>query len=295
MTTPPLLAVDGLSAASVRDGGQPILRDVSLSLEVGRALGLVGESGAGKSTIAKAVLGILPGGVRIDSGRIAFEGRDLLAMERKSLRAILGSDIALIPQDPLTALNPGRRIGGQLTDGLRLGRGLSRAAAEKQALALLDEVHIRDPRRVMGAFPHQLSGGMRQRVLIAAAFSMRPKLIIADEPTTALDVTVQKQILRLIRVMQERHGTGVLFVTHDLGVVAQICDHVALLYSGRVIENGPTAAILSAPRHPYTRALIASSPRYDRPDSGLQPVPEAVFAGLREEIASYDRERRRHG
>jgi peptide/nickel transport system ATP-binding protein len=288
--TAPLLAIEHLSARSERDGGQPILRDVSISVASGRVLGLVGESGAGKSTIAKAVLGILPSGVRLTSGRIAFEGRDLLALDRRAVRAIMGSEITLIPQDPMTALNPGRRIGAQLTDGIRMRRGLSRREANERAVALLEEVHIRDPARVMAAFPHQLSGGMRQRVLIAAAFSLQPKLVIADEPTTALDVTVQKQILRLIRAMQVSHGTAVVFVTHDLGVVAQICDEVALLYAGKVVESGATADILARPRHAYTRALIASGPRYDQPGRGLVPVPDSVLAALREEIAGNDRE-----
>ena len=210
---------------------------------------------------------------------------------RPTRRRVIGAKAALIPQDPLTALNPGRRIGPQLTDGLRLRRGLSRREADARAAALLEEVHIRDPARVMESYPHQLSGGMRQRVLIAAAFSMEPRLVVADEPTTALDVTVQKQILRLIRSMQAAHGTAVVFVTHDLGVVAQICDRVCLLYGGRVIETGPTADILLRPTHAYTRALIASSPRYDRPGHGLVPVPASVFDGLRDEIAAYDRER----
>jgi peptide/nickel transport system ATP-binding protein len=291
--TAPLLVVEGLSAVSVRDGGRPVLRDVSLSLDAGAVTGLVGESGAGKSTIAKAVLGILPSGVAVTAGRILFRGRDLLALDRAAVRSVMGSEITLIPQDPLTALNPGRRVGPQLTDELRLRRGLSRAEADRRALALLDEVHIRDPERVMRAWPHELSGGMRQRILIAAAFSMEPALVIADEPTTALDVTVQKQILRLIRALQDRHGTAVVFVTHDLGVVAQICDTVTLLYAGRVVEAGPTAQMLQRPAHAYTRALIASSPRYDRPGEGLRPVPQAVFDGLKAEIDAFDRERPR--
>lgn len=287
--TAPLLSIEGLSAVSDRDGGTPILRDVSLTVARGEVRGLVGESGAGKSTIAKALLGILPRTVRVTAGAVRFEGRDLLTMEAKALRAIMGSEITLIPQDPLTALNPGRRIEAQITDGLRLKRGLSRAAARDRALALLDEVHIRDPERVLASYPHELSGGMRQRVLIASAFAMEPKLVVADEPTTALDVTVQKQILRLIRGLQEAHGTGVIFVTHDLGVVAKICDSVTLLYAGKVVEAGRTADILAAPRHAYTRALIDAGPRYDRPDAGLAPVPEAVFAELRAEIAAADR------
>ncbi|MDB5525480.1 MAG: transporter ATP-binding protein [Rhizobium sp.] len=282
--TEPLLFISGLSAVSDRDGGSPILRDVALTLERGEVRGLVGESGAGKSTIAKALLGILPRTVRVTGGTIRFEGRDLLTLPAPALRDIMGSEISLIPQDPQTALNPGRRIEVQLTDGLRLRRGMSAKAAHARALALLEEVHIRDPLRVLRAYPHELSGGMRQRVLIAAAFALKPKLVIADEPTTALDVTVQKQILRLIRGMQRAHGTGVVFVTHDLGVVAQICDSVTLLYAGKVIEQGSTADVLQRPKHAYTRALIAAGPRYDRPNAGLEPVPQSVFEQLRAEI-----------
>ncbi len=282
--TSPLLSIAGLGATSDRDGGAPILRDVSLTLERGEVRGLVGESGAGKSTIAKALLGILPRSVRITSGSILFESRNLLTLSAKELRGIMGSDISLIPQDPQTALNPGRRIEAQLTDGLRLKRGMSSGDARRRALELLEEVHIRDPERVLSAYPHELSGGMRQRILIAAAFALEPKLVVADEPTTALDVTVQKQILRLIRRLQEAHGTAVIFVTHDLGIVAQICDSVTLLYAGKIIEEGRTSDVLTHPRHIYTKSLLAAGPRYDRPDAGLKPVPQTVFEQLRREI-----------
>ena len=282
--TSPLLSITGLGAISDRDGGAPILRDVSLTLTRGEVRGLVGESGAGKSTIAKALLGILPRGVRITNGSILFENRDLLTLSAKELRGIMGSEISLIPQDPQTALNPGRRIEAQLTDGLRLKRGMSSGDGRRRALRLLEEVHIRDPERVLRAYPHELSGGMRQRILIAAAFALEPKLVVADEPTTALDVTVQKQILRLIRGLQEAHGTAVIFVTHDLGVVAQICDSVTLLYAGKVIEDGRTSDVLAHPRHIYTKSLISAGPRYDRPNAGLTPVPQAVFEQLRREI-----------
>jgi peptide/nickel transport system ATP-binding protein len=282
--TSPLLSITGINAVSDRDGGAPILRDVSLTLERGEVRGLVGESGAGKSTIAKALLGILPRGVRVTNGSILFENRDLLTLSAKELRDIMGSEISLIPQDPQTALNPGRRIEAQLTDGLRLKRGMSSSDAHRRALKLLEEVHIRDPERVLRAYPHELSGGMRQRILIAAAFALEPKLVVADEPTTALDVTVQKQILRLIRGLQEAHGTAVIFVTHDLGVVAQICDSVTLLYAGKVIEEGRTSDVLTHPRHVYTKSLLSAGPRYDRPDAGLTPVPQAVFEQLRREI-----------
>jgi peptide/nickel transport system ATP-binding protein len=284
----PRLVIESLSAISLRAAGAPILRRVSLSVETGEVHGLVGESGAGKSTIAKAILGIVPAQVKITGGRILFEGRDLLALPANELRAILGRDITLVPQDPSTALNPSRRIDAQMTDGLRLKRGLSMKEARLRARALLAEVQIRDPERVLSSYPHQLSGGMRQRVLIAAAFALEPKLVIADEPTTALDVTVQKQILRLIRALQERHGTSVLFVSHDLGVVAQICDRVSVLYMGKVVEQGDTADILQNPQHPYTQALLAANPRYDRPDTGLEPTPPEVVAALRAEIAAFD-------
>jgi peptide/nickel transport system ATP-binding protein len=286
--TAPRLAIEALSAISLRDGNRPILRRVSLAVATGEVHGLVGESGAGKSTIAKAILGIIPSQLKVTDGRIVFEGRDLLSLLPKDLRAVLGRDIALVPQDPSTALNPSRLIDAQMTDGLRLKRGLSAKQARLRAHALLEEVQIRDPKRVLGSYPHQLSGGMRQRVLIAAAFALEPKLVIADEPTTALDVTVQKQILRLIRSLQERHGTSVLFVSHDLGVVAKICDRLTVLYMGKVMEQGSTADVLAAPRHPYTKALLAANPRYDRPDTGLEPTPPEVIAALRAEIAAFD-------
>ncbi len=284
----PRLSIEALSAISLRDGHRPILRQVSLAVGVGEVHGIVGESGAGKSTIAKAILGIIPSQVKVTAGRIGFEGRDLLALSPNELRAVLGRDIALVPQDPSTALNPSRRIDAQLTDGLRLKRGLSAHEARLRARALLEEVQIRDPERVLNSYPHQLSGGMRQRVLIAAAFGLEPKLVIADEPTTALDVTVQKQILRLIRSLQERHGTSVLFVSHNLGVVAKICDRLTVLYMGKVMEQGTTADVLSSPRHPYTKALLAAIPRYDRPDTELEPTPPEVIAALRAEIAAFD-------
>lgn len=284
---PYILRVQNLTVTTGRRAHK-VLRDVSFDLSPGEVHGLVGESGAGKSTIIKVVLGILPRAMKMASGHVEFEGRDLLRLPSAQLRALLGTEIALIPQDPLTALNPGRRIDAQLTDGLRLQRGLSWHDAEAKALALLDEVHIRDPKRVMRCYPHELSGGMRQRVLIAAAFALDPKLVVADEPTTALDVTVQKQILRLIRGMQERHKTAVIFVTHDLGVVAQICDTTTVLYMGKVMEQGPTDRLLAAPAHPYTAALIAANPRYDRPEIGLEPIPARIIAAMRAEIAAGD-------
>ncbi len=290
----PILTINNLSAVSKRDG-KSILRDVSLSVGKGKIHGLVGESGAGKSTISKAVLGILPSSVVITKGSVSLGDANLIEMSDTARRRLIGAEVALIPQDPLTALNPGRRIGDQLIDGLLLKGGISRGAARTRGLELLDQVAIREPGRVMEQFPHELSGGMRQRVLIAAAFSIAPKLLIADEPTTALDVTVQKQVLLLLKTMQREHGTAVLFVTHDLGVVAQVCDEVTLLFQGKIMEHGTSSQVFSAPAHNYTRALIAASPRYDRPLAGFAPMDDAVIAGCRAEIAAFDAMENHHG
>ncbi|MFN7599589.1 MAG: ABC transporter ATP-binding protein, partial [Cereibacter sp.] len=222
------LEVRNLSAR-VRGAPDRLLRDVSLSVAPGEVRGLVGESGAGKSMIGKAVLGILPRAVEVLSGEILLEGTDLLRLAPADRRRRIGATCALIPQDPLTALNPSRRIGPQMTDRLIDILGWSRTKAQDRARDLLAEVQITDPDRVLRQYPHELSGGMRQRVLIAAAFAAEPKLIVADEPTTALDVTVQKEVLRLIAGMQARHGTALLFVTHDLGVVSKVCQSLTVL------------------------------------------------------------------
>jgi len=278
-------AVLDIRNLSARAGDTPVLRGISLKVNRGEAMALVGESGAGKSTIAKAILGILPAGIEVTSGEIEFQGTNLLKLRPAEMRALLGVKIALIPQDPQTSLNPSRRIGNQLTDGLRLRAGMAKAEAREKAVSLLADVHIRDPQSVLTRYPHELSGGMRQRVLIAQAFSLNPDVIIADEPTTALDVTVQKQVLRLIRQLQRDHGTTLLFVTHDLGVVAQICDRMTVLYGGKALEQGATKSVLRRPSHNYTRALLAANPRYDRPRQSLKPVPEKLIARLRREIA----------
>ena len=280
-TMKPVFEIRNLSAVSAAG---PILRNISLTVNMGEAMALVGESGAGKSAIAKAVLGVLPAAIKITSGEIFFGEVDMLKLSPSHIHELLGVRIALIPQDPLTSLNPSRRIGDQFTDGLRLRAGLSKAAATTQAIELLNDVQIRDPLRVLKNFPHELSGGMRQRVLIAQAFSLKPQMIIADEPTTALDVTVQKQVLRLIRQLQRNHGTTLLFITHDLGVVAQICDRMTVLYGGKVLEQGATRDVLKNPAHKYTIALLAANPRYDQPTQSLKPISEALIAELKREI-----------
>jgi peptide/nickel transport system ATP-binding protein len=234
--------------------------------------------------IGKAVLGILPKAVEITSGQIMLDGVDLLALPPAQRRIKVGATCALIPQDPLTALNPSRRIGPQITDRLVDILGWTRQRAEERALALLDEVQITHPARVLRQYPHELSGGMRQRILIASAFAAEPKLIVADEPTTALDVTVQKQILKLIAALQLRHGTALLFVTHDLGVVSKVCQNLSVLYAGKVVEDSTVADFFRAPKHPYSAALLAATPKYTDPSAGLQPVPESVIAAVRAEV-----------
>ncbi|WP_421914676.1 ABC transporter ATP-binding protein [Mesorhizobium sp.] len=282
--------------SAVLPNGQRVLRSVSLSVQPGEVRALVGESGAGKTMIGKAVLGVLPSSVRIVEGAMLLEGEDLGKLQPKARRTLIGARTALIPQDPLTALNPSRRIGPQMTDRLVRILGWSGERADQRIRQLLDEVQIRDPDRVLKSYPHELSGGMRQRVLIAAAFAAEPRLIVADEPTTALDVTVQKQILRLIALLQREHGTAILFVTHDLGVVAKISQKVSVLYAGKVVEEAETADLFAAPQHPYTRALMAATPRYTDPFASLKPVDDAVLAGLASEIAAADQAwRRPHG
>jgi dipeptide transport system ATP-binding protein len=280
------LTVEGLKVAI---GGANVLRGISLEVEPGEVRGLVGESGAGKSMLGRAVLGLLPANATILSGHIAFEGRDLLAMGESERRSLLGRRIALIPQDPMTSLNPVKRVGAQISRLLRHHLGLSRQAALVRATELLTEVAIREPERVLSLYPHEISGGMRQRVLIAMAFACDPSLVIADEPTTALDVTVQRQVLQLVERLRKRHGSAVLFITHDLGVVAKICRSVSVLHAGRVLEEGETADVLMRPRHAYTRALLAATPRADRPAEALRPVPPALIEQLWSEARRLDR------
>ena len=288
MRAAPYLEIRGLSIALRSDRDHRLLRRVDLDVRPGEVRGLVGESGAGKTMIGKAIFGILPRAVAAVEGAVSIGGADVLAMSESKARRHIARTAALIPQDPLSALNPARRIEPQITDRLTAILGLSRAEARERARNLLAEVHIAEPDRVLQSYPHQLSGGMRQRVLIAAAFAAEPKLIVADEPTTALDVTVQKQILRLIAEMQARHGTALLFVTHNLGVVAKICQKVSVLFGGSVVEDTDAATLFAAPRHPYSAALLAATPRYDRPEDSLLPVPPAIFEQTWREIAAND-------
>lgn len=289
----PTLEVKDLNVAL--RGGQRLLRQVSLAVKPGEVRALVGESGAGKSMIGKAVLGVLPRNIEITSGEILLQGENLDQHSAAQRRQTVAATASLIPQDPLTALNPSRRIGPQITERLVKRLGWRQDAAQARALELLERVYIRDPKRVMSSYPHELSGGMRQRVLIAAAFAPKPKLIVADEPTTALDVTVQKQILRLIRELQAESGTAVLFVTHDMGVVAKISQTVTVLFAGKVMESADTASIFANPQHPYTRALISATPRYTHPDEPMRPVPAELITALTQEVALSDVNGGSHG
>lgn len=271
--------------------GSPILRSVSLDVAAGQVHGLVGESGAGKSMIGKAVLGTLPRALNVTEGEIWLDGTDLMLLSPTERRRRIGAMAALIPQDPLTALNPSKRIGPQITRRLVDILGWTRKDAEDRALELLGEVHIPDAPRVMRNYPHELSGGMRQRILIASAFAAEPRLIIADEPTTALDVTVQRQIIRLIADMQARHGTALLFVTHDLGVVSKVCDTLSVLYAGKVVENARMHRFFMRPVHPYSAALLAATPTYTDPSGSLTPVSQDVIDAVETEVGQHDARR----
>jgi len=254
-----------------------LLRRVSLDLPAGRVLGLVGESGAGKSMIGRLIARLLPDGFRVSAGSLRFEGRDLLAEPTAVTRALLGDRIAFIPQEPSAALDPVRAIGWQWRR--HLGRlGVPPGEREARAIEALAEVGLRDPAGVLRRFPHQLSGGECQRVLIALAFSSNPALVVADEPTTALDVTTQATIVALLRRMQATHGTAVLFITHDLRLAREVCDDAMVMYAGDPVERGSAEALFTAPKHPYARALLAANPRLTGPRQALRPLPD-IMAG----------------
>ena len=244
----------------------PAIRALSFSLEPEKIVGLVGESGAGKSMVGRAIAQLLPPGFAITSGLLAFEGQDLVQMPAVQRRGLLGRAIAFIPQAPLTALNPVLTIGAQFDKHLARVGGGNATERRRQAITLLEAVQLRQAGELLRRYPHQLSGGMCQRVLIAMAFASNPRLVIADEPTTALDVTMQAPIIRLITEMQRRHGTAVIFITHDLRLAAQICDDIVVMYAGRAVESGPARAVLANPAHPYTRCLQLANPsmRVDR-------------------------------
>jgi peptide/nickel transport system ATP-binding protein len=271
----PLLDVRDLEVTFTRRGRRDVaaVDGVSFSVAAGQTVGLVGESGSGKSVTSLAIMGLLPRrGVRV-AGQVSFDGRSLLDMDDDQLRQIRGRDIAMVFQDPMTSLNPVVPVGRQVTEVLERHRGMSGAAARDEAARLLRRVGIPDPGRRLKEYPHQLSGGMRQRALIAIALACQPRLLIADEPTTALDVTIQAQILELLKELVAASGAALILITHDLGVVAGLCDTVNVMYAGRVVEAAPRHALFAAPRHPYTGGLLGSVPRLDAPRAEpLRPI-----------------------
>jgi len=279
----PLLAVEDLHVAF---GNNEPVRGVGFEVREGETLALVGESGSGKSLTALSIMGLLPSGGRIARGSIRFEGRETTVLPPREVRALRGSSIGMIFQEPMTCLNPVMTIGAQVVEALRQHQPLSRRAARARAVELLDLVRIPDPHRPAGDYPHQLSGGMRQRVMIAIAVACSPRLLIADEPTTALDVTIQAQVLDLIDRLRRELSMAVLLITHDLGVVAQWADRVVVMYGGRKVEQAMPEALFARPLHPYTQGLLSASPRlddsYHYSDGPLYEIPGSITSSAGE-------------
>lgn len=250
---------------------------VSFNVRPGEVMGLVGESGCGKSVVSLSIMRLImypPG--KIEGGRIYLNDRDLLCLDAKSMRHIRGNEIAMIFQEPMTSFNPVYKIGNQLGEAIRLHQGLDRKAAWQQAVKMLELVGIPRPREIVNDYPHQLSGGMRQRAMIAMALSCNPKLLIADEPTTALDVTIQAQILELMKDLREKINTAIIFITHDLGVIAEMAQHVVVMYAGKVVEDAEVNSLFQDPLHPYTAGLIRSKPKLEEERETLQYIPGSV-------------------
>ncbi|MGD9879664.1 MAG: ABC transporter ATP-binding protein [Reyranella sp.] len=259
-----LLSLESLSAHYVSQQGTRVVRavdEVTLSLDAGETLGIVGESGSGKSTLALTILRLLPKAARIVGGRIMFEGENLVDKPESEMRRVRGKRIAMILQDPMASLNPLFSIGDQVGEPLRVHEGASRSSAWQRAIDLIKSVRIASPQTRVTQFPHEMSGGMRQRIVGAIGMSCEPRLLIADEPTTSLDLTIQAQYLDLLRELQRAHGLALIFITHNLGIVAKMCDQLAVMYAGRVVEQGTVSRVFSHPLHPYTKALLGSIPR----------------------------------
>ena len=276
----PLLEVKNLRTFfKTKKGIVKAVNDVSYTLEPGKTIGIVGESGSGKSQSAMSILQLLDSNGYIASGEVLFEGRDLTKLSREEMYAIRGNAISVIFQEPMTSLNPVFSVDKQLSEPFIIHQGMNKKQAEEKALEMLAAVQIPNPEAVLRQYPHQLSGGMRQRVMIAMALACRPKILIADEPTTALDVTIQAQILRLMNELQEEKGTSIIFITHDLGVINEMADDVAVMYCGQVVEKATARTIFGKPEfsHPYTEGLMVSIPRLDTPaNQRLDAIPGAV-------------------
>ena len=278
MTNEPLLSVEGLSVAfNTEQGRVRVVDDVSFQLPAGETLGLVGESGCGKSVTAQTIMRLLPSPPsHIEGGRIMFEGEDLVVLPDSRMRRIRGDRIGMVFQEPMTSLNPTQRVGRQIAEVLSLHRGLGYGDAKALVVSTLKKVGIGNAERRLEQYPHELSGGLRQRVMIAMAIVCGPKLLIADEPTTALDVTIQAQIMELLQALQRDLGLSILLITHDLGIVAEMCRSMVVMYAGRIVESGPSAEVFTSPRHPYTAGLINSSPRHARKGERLPSIPGLV-------------------
>ena len=288
MTPAPLLEVEGLKTHFfTRDGVVRAVDGVSFTIQPGETLALVGESGCGKSVTSLSILGLIaspPG--RTVAGTIRFNGRDLLGLSEREMRDVRGNEISMIFQEPMTSLNPVLTVGGQIAEALVLHRGLTRTEATARAIEMLRLVNIPEAARRAAEYPHQMSGGMRQRVMIAMALACDPKLLIADEPTTALDVTIQAQILDLMRALKAKTGAAIMLITHDLGVVAEMAQRVVVMYAGRKVEEAPVRDLFARPRHPYTRGLMKSIPRLGTAKAARQPLAEipGMVPSLREAI-----------
>jgi len=274
----PLLEVRDLSVSfHLLEGVVPAVAGMNLRLDPGEILGVVGESACGKSVTAKAILRIIPTPPgRINSGRVLFEGQDLMALPEAEMQKIRGEKISMIFQEPMTSLNPAFTVGDQIAEVFRFHRQMSKAEAWEKAVEELRRVEIPDPERRAGSYPHELSGGMRQRAMIAIALACRPRILIADEPTTALDVTIQAQILKLISQLQREIGMAVMLITHNLGIVASLAQRVVVMYAGRIVEEGPVETIFNGYHHPYTRGLLQSVPRLDLPQQDLREIRGTV-------------------
>jgi oligopeptide/dipeptide ABC transporter ATP-binding protein len=278
MSAPALLEVRGLTTEFKTDRGwRAAVHDLDITVHANETLALVGESGSGKSVAALSMMRLLPEvGARIRAGSIRFEGEDLAHLSEQGMARLRGNRLAMVFQEPMTALNPTMTVGNQIAEPLIIHRGLSRDAARTEALRLMDAVRIPSATRRLDDYPHQFSGGMRQRVVIAIAIACKPRLLIADEPTTALDVTVQAQVLALLRELKAANDMAMVFITHNLGVVAEIADRVAVLYAGSLVEEAPVEPFFAAPGHPYASALMRSVPRSDRAVANLSAIPGSV-------------------
>ncbi len=288
----PLLEIESLRVEFPGEEGPLVaVKGVDLSVEQGEVLGLVGESGSGKSLTCRAVMQMVPEPGRVSAGQVRFDGEDVLALKKSKLRDFRAHSVGMIYQNPFGSLNPTMRVGAQIAETLKVNRGLSNKAAKAESVALLERVGIEDPERRCRSYPHELSGGMCQRVMIAISTASSPRLMLADEPTTALDVTTQAQILKLLGQMRAEQGMAMLLVSHDFGVIAQSCDRVAVMYGGHIVETGPVEAIYHEPEHPYTRALLNSVPALDsagnvrrraalagHPPELAEVIPGCVFA-----------------